>query len=165
MGNPVDKLNAMAIFVRVVERGSFSAVARESGTTQPTISRQIARLEGELGTQLLVRGATGLRLTDSGEAFYARAKQVVEDLDSLRADLGRSRGSVSGTLRVNCPAAFGETWLTPVLVQLAEPVKTTRALVSPAYDPSTSMYLSWIIWSTTPVSSSSVAAGTIVGPP
>ncbi len=116
----MDLLNLMRLFARAVEAGSFSAVARESGTTQPTISRQIARLEGELGTQLLVRGATGLRLTDSGEAFYARAKQVVEDLDGLRADLGRSRGSVSGTLRVNCPAAFGETWLTPVLVQLAE---------------------------------------------
>lgn len=116
----MDLLNLMRLFARAVEAGSFSALARTLGTTQPTISRQMARLERELGVQLLARGASGLRLTESGEAFYARARQLVDDLDQLTADLGRSRGSVSGTLRVNCPAAFGETWLTPVLVQLAE---------------------------------------------
>lgn len=116
----MDLTGLMALFTRAVEAGSFSAVARERGTTQPTISRQIARLERELGTQLLVRGAAGLRLTESGEQFYARAKELLDHLDALRSSFGRMQGSVSGTLRVNCPASFGETWLTPVLLRLAE---------------------------------------------
>jgi DNA-binding transcriptional LysR family regulator len=116
----MDLLNLMRLFARTVEAGSFSAAARQSGTTQPTISRQIARLERELGAQLLARGASGLRLTEAGEVCYARAKQLVEDVDELQSSFGRLRGSVSGTLRVNCPASFGETWLTPVLLRLAE---------------------------------------------
>ncbi|MEO8039193.1 MAG: LysR family transcriptional regulator [Betaproteobacteria bacterium] len=116
----MDLLNRMRLFVRAVEAGSFSAVARESGITQPTVSRQIARLESELGAQLLTRGVTGLRLNDDGESFYARAKQLVGELDELSAGLRSLRGRVTGTLRVNCPASFGETWLTPVLVRLAD---------------------------------------------
>lgn len=64
MRTPVDKLNAMAIFVRVVERGSFSAVARELQTSQPTISKVLRALETELGGKLISRSTRQLSLTD-----------------------------------------------------------------------------------------------------
>lgn len=62
----MDKLNAMAIFVRVIERGSFSAVARELQTTQPTISKVLRALETELGGRLISRSTRKLSLTDEG---------------------------------------------------------------------------------------------------
>ena len=62
----MDRLEAMDIFVRIVETGSFSAVARDLGTTQPTISKQITALERRLKTRLLERSTRSLNVTASG---------------------------------------------------------------------------------------------------
>ena len=59
----MDRLQAMQTFVRVVERGSFSAVARESGVSQSAISKQVAALESALGARLLLRSTRSLALT------------------------------------------------------------------------------------------------------
>jgi len=63
----MDRLNAMKAFIRCVERGSFSAVARELETTQPTISKLIASLERHLGGKLFARSARELSLTPEGQ--------------------------------------------------------------------------------------------------
>lgn len=116
----MDLIRLMRLFARAVEAGSFSAAAREAGTTQPTVSRQIAGLEKELGARLLVRGVSGLKLTEAGEAFYQRARELLGQIDELRAGIGSAGRSVVGRLRVNSPAAFGEQYLTPILVGLAQ---------------------------------------------
>ena len=66
----MDRLDAIRVFVRVVESGSFSAVARELGVGQPTVSKQIAALERYLGAQLLMRTSHAVKLTDAGRDFF-----------------------------------------------------------------------------------------------
>ena len=65
----MDKVDSIKSFVRVVEMGSFSAVAKELGTTQPTISKQIAALEKYLDAQLLTRSTRKLTLTEAGDRY------------------------------------------------------------------------------------------------
>ena len=66
----MDKLHAMQTFVRVVEAGSFSAVAKEQGSTQSAVSKQVAALERDLGAKLLARTTRSLALTDDGERYF-----------------------------------------------------------------------------------------------
>jgi DNA-binding transcriptional LysR family regulator len=73
----MDRLDCMQSFVRVVETGSFSAVARELNTTQPTISKQIAALEDRLDVQLLTRSTRKLQLTQAGERFFEHCQTVL----------------------------------------------------------------------------------------
>ena len=73
----MDRLDGIKIFVRVVESGSFSAVARELGTGQPAISKQIAALEERLGAQLLMRTSRSLSLTEAGRDFYESAVPLI----------------------------------------------------------------------------------------
>ncbi|MCK1383567.1 LysR family transcriptional regulator [Bradyrhizobium sp. 21] len=61
-----DKLDAMRMFVRVVESGSFSQAARDLNVSQPTVSKQLAALEARLGTQLLARNSRALAVTPAG---------------------------------------------------------------------------------------------------
>ena len=65
----MDKVDSIKSFVRVVEMGSFSAVAKELGTTQPPISKQIAALEKYLDAQLLTRSTRKLTLTEAGDRY------------------------------------------------------------------------------------------------
>ena len=66
----MERLDAIKIFVRVVESGSFSAVARELGVGQPAVSKQIASLEAHLGAQLRMRTSRNLSLAEAGRDFY-----------------------------------------------------------------------------------------------
>jgi DNA-binding transcriptional LysR family regulator len=74
----LDLITCIKSFIRTVETGSFSAVAKEMGTTQPTISKQIAALEDYLDVQLLVRSTRNVSLTDEGVRFYERCRPVLE---------------------------------------------------------------------------------------
>jgi LysR family transcriptional regulator for bpeEF and oprC len=94
----MDRLEGMKIFVRVVESGSFSAVARELGTGQPAISKQVAALEEHLGAQLVMRTSRSLSLTEAGRDFYESAVRLISDLEAAESRVGRIRG-VSGTQR------------------------------------------------------------------
>jgi len=116
----MDFIQRMRLFQRAAETHSFSAVARELDTTQPTISKQIALLERELDAKLFLRTTAGLRLTDAGQQFYERARGLLEELSSLRATLGREPGQPAGRLRVACPTSFGQAFLAPLLLDLLE---------------------------------------------
>jgi DNA-binding transcriptional LysR family regulator len=78
----VDRFDAMQIFVRVVEKGSFSAVAKERGIGQPAVSKQIAALEDELGTELIHRTSRSIALTDPGRDFYESALRLLDDFEN-----------------------------------------------------------------------------------
>ncbi|MEL6554871.1 MAG: LysR family transcriptional regulator [Cyanobacteria bacterium J06621_11] len=110
----MDKIDGIRSFVRVVETGSFSAVAKELGTTQPTVSKQIAALEKYLDAQLLTRSTRKLTLTEAGDRFYTQAQNVLEALTQAEASVGR-RQQPSGVLRVNCPVSFGQLQVMPRL--------------------------------------------------
>ncbi|MEL6163720.1 MAG: LysR family transcriptional regulator [Cyanobacteria bacterium J06628_3] len=108
----MDRIAWMQSFVRTVETGSFSAVARELKTTQPTISKQIAALEEYLDVQLLTRSTRTLNLTEAGEQFYQQCQLVLETLAEAEASVGQ-RQKPSGLLRVNCPVSFGQLQIVP----------------------------------------------------
>ncbi len=110
----LDRITCIKSFVRAVETGSFSAVARELDTTQPTISKQIAALEAYLDVQLLVRSTRKVSLTDEGERFYQHARVVLAALTEAESSVG-SRQIPSGVLRVNCSVAFGQMQIVPRL--------------------------------------------------
>lgn len=73
----MDLLSGMKLFVRVAETGGFSAVARETASTQPTISRTLAALEAHLGVRLLNRFSRAVTLTDAGRPFYTQATRAL----------------------------------------------------------------------------------------
>ena len=111
----MDLLGPMRTFVRVVEAGSFTAVATEQQTTQPTISRQIAALEEHLGSRLLTRTTRSLTLTDDGRAFYERAKLALESVAEAENAVGRRRTKPAGMLRLATPVVFGRLHVVPRL--------------------------------------------------
>jgi DNA-binding transcriptional LysR family regulator len=109
----MDKLDAMTAFVRAVERGSFSAVARELHSSQPNISKQIGALEAALGGRLFVRSTRKLALTDEGERYYAECRQILAAVDAAEHSFKTGREEIAGSLRVATSVSFGRGWLAP----------------------------------------------------
>jgi DNA-binding transcriptional LysR family regulator len=100
-------LNDVALLVRVVQRQSFSAAARERGVPVSTVSRRIARLEAVLGMRLLERTTRRLRLTDAGRAYFAHAERAVDDL-ALGTDRVRElQTEPRGRVRIVAPPPLG----------------------------------------------------------
>jgi DNA-binding transcriptional LysR family regulator len=110
----MDRIACMQSFVRAIEMNSFSAVAREQQTTQPTISKQIAALEKYLGVQLITRSTTNLSLTEEGKKYYQYCQQILETVAEAEASLtGKERAT--GILRLGCPVLFGQMQIVPRL--------------------------------------------------
>ncbi|MBS0241468.1 MAG: LysR family transcriptional regulator [Proteobacteria bacterium] len=111
----MDLLGPMRTFVRVVEAGSFTAVAAEQNTSQPTISRQVASLEEHLGARLLTRTTRALTLTDDGRAFYEHALRALEAIGEAENAVGRRQAKPTGTLRMAVPVVLGRRHIVPRL--------------------------------------------------
>jgi DNA-binding transcriptional LysR family regulator len=111
----MDRLAAMEAFIRVAEAGSFSAVAREQGSTQSAVSKQVAALEAHLGTQLLSRTTRSTAVTDEGRTYYEQAQRIVADVREAESSLAKGARAVQGRLRVGAAAGFGRFVLFPVL--------------------------------------------------
>ena len=102
----MDRFDAMQVFVRVVEKGSFSAVAKERGIGQPAISKQLSALENELGAELIHRTSRSIALTEAGRDFYDSALRLLEDFESATSRIGRGQTAPKGLIRVTVPPAF-----------------------------------------------------------
>src|SRR5260370_27047804 len=102
----VDKFDAMQVFVRVVEKGSFSAVAKERGIGQPAVSKQISALENELGTELIHRTSRSIAMTEAGRDFYESALRILDDFESATSRIGRGQTAPKGLIRVTVPPTF-----------------------------------------------------------
>src|SRR5271156_1914399 len=96
----------MQAFVRVVEKGSFSAVAKERGIGQPAVSKQISALEEELGTELIHRTSRSIALTEPGRDFYESALRILDDFESATSRIGRGQTAPKGLIRVTVPPTF-----------------------------------------------------------
>jgi DNA-binding transcriptional LysR family regulator len=96
----MDLLGALSVLVRVVETGSFSAVAREREVSQAAVARQIAQLEEHFGVRLLHRTTRKLSLTDDGQMLLGLARPVLDGVDGMEAALGRQRASPVGLVRL-----------------------------------------------------------------
>ncbi|OBS09277.1 LysR family transcriptional regulator [Acidihalobacter prosperus] len=110
---PISLLAEMAIFVRVVELGSFTRTARELGMSTSSVSRSISRLERALGTRLLQRTTRSLRLSESGQAIHERCLDMVSAARSIVAISEEYGREVSGTIRVSAPKAIGRVLIHP----------------------------------------------------
>lgn len=111
----VDKLQGMQTFVRVVESGSFSAVAKEQQSTQSAISKQVAGLERALGVQLLTRTTRSLSLTEAGERYFEQARRLVAEVAEAEAQLRAGEQNLQGWLRIAASGAFGRLKLLPAV--------------------------------------------------
>jgi DNA-binding transcriptional LysR family regulator len=116
----MDRLEAMEMFVRIVETGSFSAVARQLGTTQPTVSKQLTALEKRLGSRLLQRSTRRLGVTESGQAYYERCKHILDEVREAEGTLGRLQTSLTGNLHVNTSIALGEMFLASAILKFQD---------------------------------------------
>ena len=96
----MDLLGALGVLVRVVETGSFSAVARERELSQAAVARQVSQLEEHFGVRLFHRTTRKLSLTDDGEMLLGLARPVLDGVDGLEAALGRQSASPVGLVRV-----------------------------------------------------------------
>jgi DNA-binding transcriptional LysR family regulator len=102
----MDRLDAMQVFVRVIEKGSFSAVAKERGIGQPAVSKQISSLEDELGTELIHRTSRSIALTEPGRDFYESALRILDDFENATSRIGRGQTAPKGLIRVTVPPTF-----------------------------------------------------------
>ena len=102
----MDKLDAMQMFVRVIEKGSFSSVAKERGIGQPAVSKQISALEDELGASLIHRTSRSIALTEAGRDFYESALHILDDVENATSRIGRGQTAPQGLIRMTVPPTF-----------------------------------------------------------
>jgi DNA-binding transcriptional LysR family regulator len=113
----MDRLQAMEVFVRVVETGSFSAAAREFATTQSTATKQVALLESRLKARLLNRNTRGASLTEAGALFYDKCKIILREADEADGVVRLQQDRAQGLLRVGSSVAFGRRVMVPLVLQ------------------------------------------------
>ncbi len=116
----MDIVAAMQVFVRVAEAGGFTSVARETHTTQPTVSRLVAALEDHLGARLFHRSTRAVSLTDDGKQFYELARHALEAVAEAENAIGKRRTRAFGRLRLSIPVAFGRLHVAPRMPRFLE---------------------------------------------
>lgn len=114
----VDLVDVLA-FVRVVETGAFARAAERMGISKSILSRRVARLEEQLGAKLLTRTAQGAQPTDIGEAYYARASNILAELEAAQEIVADAVTQIAGTIRITAPLSFGTQHLAPALADFA----------------------------------------------
>jgi DNA-binding transcriptional LysR family regulator len=116
----MDIVAAMQVFVRVAEAGGFTPVARETHTTQPTVSRVVATLEDPRGARLFHRSTRAVSLTDDGKQFYELARHALEAVSEAENAVGKRRTRAFGRLRLSIPVAFGRLHVAPRMPRFLE---------------------------------------------
>jgi DNA-binding transcriptional LysR family regulator len=106
-------------FVRVAETGSFARAAERMGLSKPVLSRRVARLEDQLGARLLTRTARGAQPTEIGQAYYARAANILAELDAAEEVVAEAVTQIAGPIRLTAPLTFGVAHLAPALADFA----------------------------------------------
>ncbi len=110
----MDRFQQMRVFVGVVDAGSFVAAADQLGMSKAAVSRHVSELEQRLGVRLLHRTTRRLSLTQEGEAFLARARDINASLEAAEAELSTRAESASGLVKVSVPVSFGIRHLAPL---------------------------------------------------
>lgn len=108
-------LRRLAYFVAVVETGSFTAAAERLGITKAVVSQQVAKLEAEFKTSLLVRSTRKVQPTEAGQAFYLRCAFILREAEDAFDTLAEGAGAPSGTLRLTAPFDYGTGIVVPAM--------------------------------------------------
>jgi DNA-binding transcriptional LysR family regulator len=111
----MDRLDAMRLFIRIVELGSFTAAANDLNLPRATVTHTIKRLESRLGTPLLRRTTRRVHATRDGEAYYSHCVRLLADMDAVEADFREATVQPRGRLRIDLPALMARLWLIPSL--------------------------------------------------
>ena len=114
----MDRLAQLHAFVRLVERESFTEVAEELRVKQSTVSKWLAAMEVDLGTQLLDRTTRSQRVTDAGQQLYERAKTIVSLYEQTVAELREGDAVIRGRIRISLPTVFGRRYVVPLVTDL-----------------------------------------------
>jgi len=115
--NPVNRLEAMAILVAVVDAGSLSGAARRLGMPLATVSRKVGELESHLHTRLLHRTTRQLSLTEAGSSYVAFCRRVLEEIDEAERAATGEYASPKGELVVTAPVVFGRLHVVPAVAE------------------------------------------------
>lgn len=110
----MDRFQEMSVFAAVVDAGSFVGASGALEMSKPAVSRHVAELEARLGVRLLHRTTRRLSLTEEGEVFYARCKELLGELEEAEAEITSRTGKASGQLKVSAPVSFGLLHLAPL---------------------------------------------------
>ena len=113
-------LNEMAIFVRLVESGSFTGAAKNLELPKSTLSRKITQLEERLGVRLIQRKTRRLRLTDTGTAYHAQCARILGEIEEANITVTEMQSTPSGTLRITAPVLFGSTVLSSLVTEFMD---------------------------------------------
>lgn len=117
----MDPLSDIAVFVQVVDSGSFTAAADRLGISKSVVSKYVTRLENQLGAQLMNRTTRKLHLTEVGRTFYDRSHRGLLEIEEAKAEVSRLQGTPRGTLRLNVPMSFGILHIAPKLHDFLKP--------------------------------------------
>ena len=107
----------LALFVQIVEQGSFSAVARQAGATPSAISRSVSRLEQEMGCKLLHRTTRKLRLSEPGKTVYEHALEMLESARLAMDSASSTQAVAQGKLTLSVPKAVGRFAIHPLMLE------------------------------------------------
>ena len=111
----MENLTDIAIFVKVVDSGSFTAAAKELKLSKSVVSKYVTRLENRLGARLINRTTRRLSLTEIGRVFYTHSQKGLQELEDANAEVLRLQSAPRGTLRINAPMSFGILHIAPAL--------------------------------------------------
>ena len=111
----MDRFSAMKIFVRIIQLGSFTAVAVEMGLTQSSVSKKISALERSLGATLLTRSNRQVLLTEVGTNYYEHCISILSELEEAEAQTKEYTLKPKGKLRINVPVSYGRMHVIPYL--------------------------------------------------
>lgn len=114
------QLEDMAMFVRIVDAGSITKAAEQLNVAKSAVSRRLRDLEIRLGTQLITRTTRQSNLTQSGEHYYQRAKNILDEVDALNEQAGGAPTLIKGSLKMTAPLSFGLMHLTEVIDEYAK---------------------------------------------
>jgi DNA-binding transcriptional LysR family regulator len=111
----MDQLQSMRVFIKVADLGSFAKAATHLDLSNAVVTRHVADLEGRLGTRLLHRTTRSLSLTEAGQVYKDRVRQILDELDDVEQVLVERTHEPMGTLRIAAPVVFGLHNLASVL--------------------------------------------------
>jgi DNA-binding transcriptional LysR family regulator len=111
----MNRLDAMAVLLAVVDQGSFSAAARSLRLPLATVSRKVAELENHLGIRILNRTTRRIEITDQGRGYIAACRRVLQDLEEIERKAAGEYSAPKGKLNVTAPLSFGRLHLLPIV--------------------------------------------------
>ncbi|CAO3440689.1 LysR family transcriptional regulator [Azospirillum endophyticum] len=123
----MDRWQAMRVFAKVAETGSFAETARLMHLSAPAVTRAVASLEDVIGARLFVRTTRSVKLTEAGIRYFEDCRRILSDIAEAEAAAGGSYASPAGTLAVTASALFGQMHVLPIVTEFLNTYPTMRA--------------------------------------